>query len=50
MGKEDDARERLLEFLDWEEPDEDKFAQDVRIILTAAEFKKEITTLCIVAQ
>lgn len=44
LGKEDDARERLLEFLDWEEPDEDQFAQEVRIILTAAEFSKEITS------
>ena len=44
LGKEGDARERLLEFLDWEEPDEDQFAQEVRIILAAAEFKKEITT------
>lgn len=39
-----DARVRLLEFLDWEEPDDDQFAQDVRIILVAAEFSKEITT------
>ena len=44
LGKEDDARERLLEFLDWEEPDEDRFAQEVRIVLAAAEFSKEITT------
>ncbi len=44
LGKEDDARERLLEFLDWEDPDEDQFAQEVRIILTAAEFSKEITS------
>ena len=44
LGKEDDAREHLLEFLDWKEPDEDRFAQEVRIILAAAEFKKEITT------
>ena len=44
LGKEDDARERLLEFLDWEEPDEEQFAQEVRIILAAAEFSKEITS------
>ena len=44
QGKEDDARERLLEFLDWEDPDEDQFAQEVRIILAAAEFSKEITS------
>lgn len=44
LAKEDDARERLLEFLDWEEADEDQFAQEVRIVLAAAEFSKEITT------
>ncbi|BAZ92642.1 uncharacterized protein FOKN1_0238 [Thiohalobacter thiocyanaticus] len=42
--KSGDAREKLLEFLEWEEPDDDQFAQDVRIILAAAEFSKEITT------
>ena len=44
LGKEDDARECLLEFLDWEDSDEEQFAQEVRIILTAAEFSKEITS------
>lgn len=44
LGKEDDARERLLEFLKWEEENEDQFAQEVRIVLAAAEFSKEITT------
>ena len=44
LGKEDDARERLLEFLAWEEENEDQFAQEVRIVLAAAEFSKEITT------
>lgn len=34
----------LLEFLDWSEPDEDKFAQGVRIVLASAEFSKELTT------
>src|SRR6185369_8036735 len=29
----DDARDRMLAFLDWEEPDEESFAPDVRIIL-----------------
>jgi hypothetical protein len=36
--------EIILSFLDWEEPDEDQFAQDVRIILASAEFSKELTT------
>jgi hypothetical protein len=39
-----DARSSLLEFLDWDEPDEDLFAQDVRMILVAADFSKELTT------
>ena len=44
LENEDDARKCLLEFLDWEEADEDRFAQDVRIVLASAEFSKEITT------
>ena len=39
-----DARSTLMEFLDWTDPDEDQFAQDVRIVLASAEFSKEITT------
>jgi RecB family endonuclease NucS len=39
-----DARTTLLDFLEWEEPDEDRFAQDVRIVLVSAEFSKELTT------
>jgi hypothetical protein len=39
-----DARQQLLEFLGWEEPYEAEFARDVRIILVAADFSKEITT------
>jgi hypothetical protein len=44
INNEKDARRTLLEFLDWEEPDEDHFAQDVRIVLVSAEFSKELTT------
>lgn len=40
----EDAQTRLLEFLGWEEPDEERFAQDVRILLASAEFSKELTT------
>jgi len=39
-----DARGRLLEYLGWDEPREDEFAQDVRIVLVSADFSKEITT------
>ena len=44
LGSDDDAQEKLLEFLDWEEPDEDQFAQDVRVVLASADFSKELTT------
>ncbi|MBR9801580.1 hypothetical protein GYB59_07725 [bacterium] len=39
-----DTRALLLDFLEWEEPDEDRFAQDVRVVLVSAEFSKELTT------
>lgn len=43
-GEDKDARSALLEFLEWEEPREDLFAQKVRIVLVSANFSKEITT------
>jgi len=43
-GSTENARLSLLEFLEWGEPDEDRFAQDVRIVLVSAEFSKELTT------
>ena len=42
-----DARTSILEFLGWEEEDEDMFAQDARIVLASAEFSKELTTAVI---
>jgi len=39
-----EARERLLTFLGWEEPDEEAFAPDVRILLVSEDFGKELTT------
>jgi hypothetical protein len=39
-----DAESELLDFLEWDEPVADQFAQDVRIILASAEFSKEITS------
>ena len=33
-----------MDFLKWDEPDEDNFAQDVRIVLVAADFSRELTT------
>jgi hypothetical protein len=41
---EQDATESLLEFLDWNEPDEEQFGQEVKIVLASAEFSKELTT------
>jgi len=43
-NREEDAEEILLQFLEWEEPLEDDFAQDVCIILASADFSKELTT------
>lgn len=40
----DEARARLLRFLGWREPDEEKFAGDVRIVLVSEGFSKELTT------
>lgn len=46
IGKQDqDARRLLLDFLGWDEQDDDQFAQDVRIVLASAEFSKELTSL-----
>jgi hypothetical protein len=42
--KSDDAQQRLLDFLGWEEPDEVNFAADTRIILVSEDFGKELTT------
>jgi len=44
IGSTENARTSILEFLEWNEPDEDRFAQDARIVLVAAEFSKELTT------
>lgn len=41
------ARTAILDFLQWSEPDEDRFAQDVRIVLVAGDFSKELTTAAI---
>ena len=38
------AEQEILNHLGWDEPLEDLFAQDVRVILASAEFSKEITS------
>jgi hypothetical protein len=40
----EDAQSRLLTFLNWDEPAEDKFGADARIILVSEDFSKELTT------
>jgi hypothetical protein len=39
-----DPRTTILDFLGWDEPDEDQFAQDVRIVLASSEFSRELTS------
>ena len=43
-GIQNDAKINLLEFLEWDEPDDEQFAQEVKIVLVSAEFSKELTT------
>jgi hypothetical protein len=40
----DAAKADILAFLGWDEPDEDNFGRDTRLILAAADFGKELTT------
>lgn len=44
IGRDDAPESSLLEFLEWDEPDKERFAQDVRVILASADFSKELTT------
>ncbi|EKT3967514.1 hypothetical protein NTJ12_002609 [Flavobacterium psychrophilum] len=39
-----DAKEDLMNFLDWENPLEEDFASNVKIVLASADFSKELTT------
>lgn len=41
---EGDAEEILLNYLEWEQPEEENFASDVRIILVSSDFSKELTS------
>ena len=43
-GREEDAQQTLLDFLEWDELDEDRFGQDVRLVLVSADFSRELTT------
>jgi hypothetical protein len=44
LGQPGDARASILDFLGWDEPNTEAFAQTVRIVLVSAEFSKELTT------
>jgi len=44
IGNESDAESEILSFLGWDEPDEESFGQDTRIVLVSADFSKELTT------
>jgi len=43
-GQDVDAKTNLMSFLGWDEPQEEDFALDVRIVLVASDFSKELTT------
>lgn len=43
-GFDRDARQSLLEFLEWETEDDGRFADDIRIVLVSADFSRELTT------
>ncbi|MCK5172654.1 MAG: DUF4268 domain-containing protein [Planctomycetes bacterium] len=47
IGSDEDAKDSMLNFLEWDEPDDEVFAQDVRILLVSADFGKELTTAVI---
>ena len=45
LGRDTDKAEKsILEFLDWDAPQEEAFGNDVRIVLASAEFSKELMT------
>ena len=43
-GLNKDAKEDLMNFLDWDTPLEEDFASNVKIVLASADFSKELTT------
>ena len=50
LAAEGDPREAktiLMEHLGWDDPEQEAFAQDVRIVLASAEFSRELTTAVI---
>lgn len=43
----EDAAANILDHLGWDEPDEDAFAQEVRLVLASAQFSRELTSAVI---
>ena len=43
-GRTDDPEQAILDFLEWDELEADRFAPDVRIVLVSADFSREMTT------
>ena len=43
-GSAADAEAAILDFLGWDHPDEERFGNDVRIVLVSKDFSQEITT------
>jgi len=43
-NEESDAEAEILQFLGWDEPDEETFGNDVRIVLASEDFSKEVTS------
>lgn len=43
-GIDKEPRDELLAFLEWQEPDEERFAWNVKIALVSADFSRELTT------
>ena len=41
LGRSEDPRAVILDFLGWDEPDEEHFAQEVRIVLASAEERRK---------
>lgn len=43
-SEEQDARDRLRNFLGWNDPDDEKLGQEIKIVLASAGFSRELTT------
>ena len=43
-GKDTDPEQEILDFLAWDDVDEESFASDVRLLLVAQDFSRELTT------